>query len=158
MSTDERDPTLAAAERLEQSMSELATEVSGLHQYGQRNRRLIRTLAVSLVFDVILSVFLGVVAIQANTASNKASDATSVAAQNRVNARIACEVGNQSRAAQIQLWGYVISLASTRDKPPPTPQELARIKKFEAYVNVVFQARDCNDLTAVPSIPVTPPK
>lgn len=135
MTPDQRDEALAAAARLEESMGDLASEMQAMRQYGHRSRRLIGLLGVSLCFDLLLSVVLGVVAYQAH-------QATTTSAQNKQNARITCEAANQSRAAQIQLWGYVLDVSE--QNPERTPQQRVQITQFRVYVARVFAQRDCN--------------
>lgn len=154
MTPDERDEALAAAARLEESMGDLTGEIGALRNYGHRNRSLIRWLAVSLCLDVILSVALGIVALQANSASNRATEATSQAVQNKANARITCEVANASRAAQISLWIYVLDASD--QNPELTASQRAQLKGLRTYVGQVFAQRDCNDPSAPPTVP-TPP-
>src|SRR4051812_28903884 len=96
---------VAAAERLDTSMNELAGEVKRLRQYGEHNRHMIWGLIVSIA----LSLVMGGVAI---SASQQAKQATSQAARNAENAKITCEAGNESRRLGKQLWTYVLDLSS----------------------------------------------
>jgi hypothetical protein len=52
----------------------------------------------------------------------------------------ACDAGNQGRAAQIQLWDYVLSQTK-----PTTPGDRARIEGFRAYVHKAFAPRNCQE-------------
>lgn len=147
------EQTLAAAERLDKSMSDLTGEMRSLRAYGQRNRRMIWALAASLAIDVLLSFMLGFVAIQASNASQKATEATSVAAQNKQNAKVTCEASNIARDAQVQLWTYVLDLSA----PTATSAQKKQIADLRTYIHIVFAHRDCDN----PSLPAiqtpTPP-
>lgn len=142
MSTEERETTLAAAARLEESMAGLGSELKATREYGHRNRHLIWVLAVSLVFDIIMSVLFAFVAVQASNASDRATKATSAAAQNRQNARVSCIAGNEARAAQVNLWTYVLDLS---ERPNQTPDQTKRIDDFRKYIHIVFAQRDCDN-------------
>lgn len=148
----DRDP-LAAAASLEESMRELTSEMGSLREYGHQNRRLIWALAVSLAIDLVLSVVLGFVAVQASNASRQATEATSAAAQNRQNALVTCQSGNEARQASRQLWTYVLDLSS--QNPNQTPAEAKQIVQFRAYIATVYADRDCSNL-ASPTPVVSP--
>lgn len=151
---DNRDP-IAAAEQLEHSMTALASDVRGLSAYGHRNRAMIWGLVISLAIDLVLSVILGVVAVQASSASRAATEATSASAQNRQNAQVTCEVGNESRRLQTQLWTYVLDLTSKA--PNPTPAQKQQVAQFRAYINQVYAPRDCTTppIVTPPTVPPT---
>lgn len=148
---------IRAAERLEQSVDGLREEIGTLRDLGQRNRRLIWGLAVSLILDVLLSVAVAVVAVKSTDAADRATEATSLANRNRQTQVATCLASNDTRAANIQLWNYVLDLAA-KGNPNPTPQQTERIKQFKTYLAEVFAPRDCNASTptAVPP-PTTPP-
>jgi hypothetical protein len=148
---DRRSHLADAAADLNTSVADLTASVRDLAGYGRRNRRLIYWTAGGLLVDLILSVTLILVAVQANNASHRATEATSAAAQNRQNARVTCESGNQARLAQIQLWTYVLDV-SAQSSPDPTPEQKKRIADFRAYISRVFTPRDCNN----PGSPAVP--
>lgn len=146
-----------AADELGRNVTDLNASVRDLASYGRRNRQLIYWTAAGLLVDLIVSVALILVAVQANNASHRATEATSAAAQNRQNAKVTCESGNQARLAQIQLWTYVLDL-SAQSNPNPTPEQRKRIADFRTYINQVFAPRDCNN-PASPTVrpPTSPP-
>ena len=93
-------------------------------------------LVVSLALDVALSIVVAVFAVQA-------SEASSLANQNRQAQRTTCEAGNQARAVSIQLWNYVLD--ATKDDPRnQTPERKALIAKFRTYMESAYAQRDCN--------------
>lgn len=145
---------LAVAERLESSMDNLAEkvarqadEVAAQTAYGHRNRQLIW----GLVISVLLNLVVGVIAI---SASLEAKEATSAAHRNAENARVSCEVGNESRRLQNQLWTYVLDLSEKN--PNRTPEQRKQIAQFRAYIAVVFAPRDCSVNPTPPPGTVTP--
>lgn len=153
---DDQDNLTVRAGELTKSVETLNTSVGHLREYSRRSRRLIWLTAVGLTLDLALSIALVFVAVQANNASNRATEATSSAAQNRQNARIACEVGNQARVVQIQLWTYVLDLA--KKSPNQTPAQQQQIAQFRVYLQEVFAPRNCAD-PASPTVqsPTTSP-
>jgi len=133
---DDRARMFAAADRLQDSMTDLRADMSTLQAYGQHNRRYIWGLVVSLALDVALSIVVAVFAVQA-------SEASSLANQNRQAQRTTCEAGNQARAVSIQLWNYVLD--ATKDDPRnQTPERKALIAKFRTYMESAYAQRDCN--------------
>jgi len=103
---------------------------------------LVLTVAVAGLVAVSLAV-----AQRASLAAAKAAEAQ----------RIICETGNQSRAAQRQLWGLVLEL-SAQARPHPTPEEQQRAARFRAYIDATFAPRDCGQLlSGVPSLPTSTP-
>jgi hypothetical protein len=133
MAEPDRESTLEAAQKLGESMESLRGEISALRQYGRRNRTLIWGLCASLLLDILLSVAVYFVAIQA-------SEATSQAAINRQNAVSTCEAGNQARAVSTQLWTYVLDLSEQNN---PTPERKQRIDQFRAHIGEAYSPRDC---------------
>jgi hypothetical protein len=133
----EEDPVLLQLEALQHGTNELRVAVDGYATAARRSRLHIRLLALSLVFDISLSVGLGALAIKADNASKKA---TSVRAQQRSS----CTAGNEARSIESQLWNYVLN------SPPPanqTPAEAATLKqevdRFRTFIGDVFQPRVC---------------
>jgi hypothetical protein len=142
MSEAKRDEMLAAAAGLQTSMDGLRCEVSGLRHQNSRNRHFIVALAVSLALDIIVSVALAVVAVQAHRASNRASDATSQAAQNRQAQVTTCKASNASRQVASQLWYYLLDAIDA--DPHETGQAKAQVKMFRVHVQKAYAQRDCS--------------
>lgn len=119
----------------------LNTNIEDLTKYGRKNRKFIRWLAASLIFDVVLSLGLGTVALNARSASDHARQATSAAHVNAQNAHTTCVSGNESRKLNRELWQYVLSV------PPSTPQTADQLKvrqQFQVYIDKTFAPRDCD--------------
>jgi hypothetical protein len=138
--TPPMDPVARAAS-LEQAMNALGAKIGALVQYGRRNRHLIILLAISIVFDLILSVALGVVAVGAHNASDRATVATSGVKAN-------CQTGNTVRAEEVQLWDYIIGVSNSQPPPPGrTPEQQKQIvDQFLDHLHTIFAPRDCNHL------------
>lgn len=129
---------LAAANRLDESMVGLTGEIHYLRKYGRRNRHLIWGLAISLVFDLALSVLLFFVFVVAGNANEAAE-------RNRQSQIASCESGNQSRQVSSNLWLYILDTAS---KNPENQTEAKRrqIEDFRAYMLNAYAPRDCSQI------------
>ncbi len=134
MTTPDPDATRQAADRLSISMQGLREEIVGLRSYGERNRRLIWGLLVSLALDLILSIVVAVVAVQA-------AETSSAASQNRQMQISSCEAGNQARMVSTQLWNYVLDLS---ERNIQTPEQRQRIAEFRQYMTTSLAPRDCS--------------
>ncbi len=135
----------------------LITGMSELQQQFAKTKKFVKWLAGSVVFDILLSVILGVVSFIAINASNKATDATSAANDSIRTQKISCESANVSRKLNRDLWGYVLTVSAQSRTEPQTPEQAVRIEQFKNYVNTVFADRDCNNLQQAPTIVLTPP-
>ncbi len=111
---------------------QLAERDAQLSRYGQRNRHLIWITIVSLALDLLLTAALTMVAVQANHASGAAS-AVAQADRNL------CLSGNVSRAQQVSLWNYVLTIS----RHPASSAERTRIAEFKAHLQKLFAPRDC---------------
>lgn len=154
MTEPDRNAVLEAAQRLEGSMVTLGGEIAGLRAYGERNRHLIWALAASLVLDLVLSVAVGFLAVQATNTSKRADEATSAAARNLQTQIATCRAGNEARAANRTLWEYLISVALAG------PQQAAQaqfIEQFRTYIGGVFAARNCDNPGSSLPTPTPPP-
>lgn len=125
--------------------SSMTNTVTGLAEVVQKDRRKMSWLAISVGLDVLLSFGLGVVALETRQAQHSAE-------VSRSNAVLTCEVSNQTRAAQVQLWTYILTLSDQK----PTPEQAEKVRKFKIYLTQVFAPRDCSDLSKV-NPPPTPP-
>lgn len=110
-----------------------SSDVQAIIRYGHRTRLLLRWLAVSLAFDLVLSLGLGYVAIRAQQLAEQANSI-----QDR--ARAGCLSGNEFRKTQLQIWHYILDLPPT--SPRSAAQE-AQQAQFRAYVDGQFALRKC---------------
>ncbi|MBB1153532.1 hypothetical protein [Amycolatopsis dendrobii] len=136
--TDPRNPAIAAAERLQESVVDLKEEIRGLRSYGERNRHLIVGLAVSLVLDVLLTIGVIIAAVTANHAGD-------LAAANRQNQLDTCTSTNQTRQASRNLWNYVLDQAA-KDAEGQTPERRRQIAEFRTYMQSAYADRDCSKI------------
>lgn len=77
-------------------------------------------------------------------------------ATDQENAVIACENANESRAANLSLWTYVLDLSAASRDEVPTPAEQERLDDFRAWVTKLYAPRDCSDLSKRYEIPPPP--
>lgn len=142
-----RDDLSIQAEQLGLDVSNLNRSVVELTNYGHRNRFLIRWNIAATIIILMLTAVVTIVAVQVT--------------ENRQNAKLVCQIGNESRAAQVRLWGYVLDASSAN--PELTPAQKTLIAEFRIYIGQVFAQRDCNDLSphvvtpTPPSLPTNPP-
>lgn len=66
-----------------------------------------------------------------------------------------CRNSNESRQAARSLWGYIVDLSEARN-PDPTKREQRTIGDFRDYVNAVYVAHDCDDLSEKYPLPDPP--
>lgn len=110
-------------------------QISNLTRADQRNRRHIILLALSLLFDLVLSL---VLAYGWHTNHNLAIRAET----NRDAIVRGCETSNEARAKNKQLWAYILELP-TPDGQPRTPEQQKRLDDFRMFVDDTFAPRDC---------------
>lgn len=128
------------------TFADLGREVGRLSRQGRRLRLILLITVASLLLDLVLSIAVWRVAIEARSASRRATTL--------------CEASNDARALQVQLWDYVLSV-STRNPPavPRTPDEQRRadeqIAQFRTYLHTVFAPRDCSHETLGKTTPTT---
>jgi hypothetical protein len=116
----------------EERDKQLTERDAQLSRYGRRNRHLIWVAIISLALDLLLTAALTVVAIQAHDASGAAS----AVAQS---SRNLCLSGNVSRAQQVSLWNYVLTIS----QQPVSSAEQARVAEFKTHLHKLFAPRNC---------------
>lgn len=132
--TPQQQQALYAATALRETMEDLRTDLRTVERYGHRNRHYIIGLAVSIGLDVALSIVVIVVALLA-------SNTHTIAAQNRAAQHASCLSGNDTRAASVQLWNYLLDGAE-QDNPAKKDQ----IEQFRAYMQSAYAPRDCDHI------------
>jgi len=131
MSLDDRNQALN--EELERNPVE--TQVEALARADKRQSRQVVILAITVAFDVLLTLGFGFV-------TWRTHELTSLADTNQ-NAIIRnCETANESRKNQRELWAYVISLTPSE---PRSPEQVARVDAFQKFVDKTFAPRDCSE-------------
>jgi hypothetical protein len=143
--TGQQDTAQVAREltaALDRMSSELETVRHGseerdeaLLKYGRTNRRLIRGLIVSLILDIVITVAVGLLSVQAhnNTVAIGHTSASNLAL---------CQASNVARHQQIELWEFLLDLS----KGPQTAQQRATVSEFEAHLRAIFAPRRCTSL------------
>lgn len=123
---------------LRDELAGLRTDIAAYAAKSRRDRRIVRTLAVSVVFDIVLSAGLYVGLRKADNAAREAGRASST---NVVN----CVSGNESRRIQAELWNTVLQF------PPPAgetaeakTQREAQTARFKDYIAKAFEQKDCS--------------
>lgn len=98
----------------------------------RKNRIWIRLLAVMFVFNIGLSVLLGIGFIQGHNTAYKASTAV-----------VNCKASNQSRIIQTRLWEYILAIPS---QSPQTDAQRAQVATFRSFLADAFKPIDCSKI------------
>lgn len=128
---------LAAVQGLSKYVNTLSNNVGSLASTTTTNRRYIRMLAISLVFDICLSFGLGFATYKANEASHKANRAADALALVQ---KSSCIAGNTTRGIDLNLWDFVLDLPVTQ---PRTDDQRKEVAQLRAYVIKAFGQRAC---------------
>lgn len=126
------DDILTRSDDLDERIA-VSDEIEALIKVSRRSQRMLRWLAVSLVFDVLLSIALGIVAIRAQQAADLANSAQSHAYQ-------ACLSANEGRIGQVNLWTYLLHLPTV---PPRTPEQQQQVDEILVYVKNLYAPVKC---------------
>jgi hypothetical protein len=126
-----------------EEVSALAGDVGDLETYGKTNRRFIKLLALTALFDIVLSLGLGGVAWKAVDATHSAQSAKAASVTNAANAHQTCLSNNDARAQVLAGWTKVFHLFST---PRTTVSGRATITSLQQYFDHLYAPRDCNKL------------
>jgi hypothetical protein len=103
--------------------------------YGRTNRRMIRWLIISVTLDVVLTVIVGFLGIQARD--------NAVALQKTAASNLAlCQAGNVARHQQVQLWDFILGLGHA----PRTAAQRKNVAEFEHHLYEIYAPRDCAHL------------
>lgn len=150
------DPDLTRqAAQLSIQVEGLNASVAALARKQRQDRTLLKGAAAALALYVVALALLGVVAVRANQAAERADSAYAISQANQEAARLTCEANNQSRASQVELWTYLLGLAAV-SSPPPTREQALQLAQFRSYVQRVFAQRDCSK-PVTPTTPVPTP-
>ena len=132
--------TLAVAldtlrDELAESNAQANARLDAQTAYGRRNRSMIWGLVASLVFHVVLTAVLIVVAVKTNEANDKATRTHDQQVST-------CLSTNAARANNRELWAELFKLTP----PPQTDVQKERLDKFKAIVEKTFAPRDCSKI------------
>lgn len=129
MSLDTRNAALN--KELEENPVE--TQVEALARADKRQSRQVIILAITVAFDVLLTIGFGYITFRTHQLANQAETNEVAIVRN-------CETANDSRRNQRELWSYVISLTPSE---PRTSEQTARVEAFQTFVDKTFAIRDC---------------
>lgn len=103
----------------------------------------------TLINQLVIAVLVVVVSIFGATQWHRVTGAIQ---GNTSNAVTICENSNESRAANLELWNYVLGLTEqTAD-----PASKIALEKIKAWVAVLYEPHDCSDLSKKYDIPPPP--
>jgi hypothetical protein len=116
--------------------NELDTKIVNLALGGKTNRRIIHFLVVSVIFDIILSLGLGLLALNASTIANETR-------QQSVSRYQTCVTQNIRYNDQVNLWTYALS-----------GMKLNYINHANLlrYIRTIYTQRECVTSDPVPTI------
>jgi hypothetical protein len=137
---------LQAVNRLSNKVSALTAKVDISAQQVRRTRLL--TIAGFVV--VALAIIFG--SVQYNRVSNIAESNSSLTQANTENAKQGCLNANESRAASLALWTTVLSYV----KQTADPYTSVQLDRLLAWIGLLYQPRDCDDLSRKYTIPPPP--
>jgi hypothetical protein len=108
---------------------------------AKTRRKQILALTISLTLDVILTIGLAALSIQANHTATEVQNSKKTLVAN-------CELGNEFRTTEAALWNHLLSIEPVRSDY--TPDQLkARdkiITEFRKYLDTTFAPRDCSNI------------
>lgn len=128
---------VATAQGLTDALERMTGELQQVQVYGRRSRRIIVTLAISLILDVAVTIVVAIFAGQANSASTQASATLTQLHRTQI---AACRIGNQGRAQEVALWEHIAAVGTTRKTPAKARRE---DRALLAYIRKIFAPRDC---------------
>lgn len=130
-----QEKAIEEAAKLNHSISSLSKDTKELASYGHRSRTLIRLLVVSFIFDLFLSVIIGVVVVKANDTAGKAQDTASQLHITQVAQSETCQASNKARATNVALWNNVFDTIGEARLP--------EIPELRRQVAESFAQREC---------------
>jgi hypothetical protein len=135
----------AAIEAMSENLQTVTGRLATTEKRELRARRVIRTLVISLILDVALTIGVTVSNIQAHVASDRANSTVAALHASQIGA---CKVGDQTRADQVQLWTFLTGLSGPA--PGATPAQIRQQKritdKLLGFVHDTFKQINCAKL------------
>jgi len=124
-------------------IAESNARISELGQASKRQRLLIRILAVSVAFDIVLSLGLGVAFLRARQADNRSRTAAAAVAlqvtANNAQARATCLASNATRALATQGWDYLL----TQSEIGASPAMTERAEALRTHIDALYVPQSC---------------
>lgn len=145
--SSELDILTASVDGLTESIDALRAETQELHEYGRRNRTLIRRQWIIIAAVILLAVWLGFTALGARHAADIAKNASGLAQRNSANFVSQCQSGNNARAVTLTSWNTILSADFTSTLPPAQQAVAkARIAQLRDNLAKVLAPQDCSKL------------
>lgn len=136
------DP-LQTARDLQGALEAMTAQLTAVKATVRRSKRVIITLAVSLLLDIALTAGVTVATVQAGGASARASATVTQLHASNISA---CQQANTDRAQDIAIWNAFLD-----ELAPPaarTPAVTAKLAVINARIRVKDTPRDCARLYA----------
>ncbi len=118
--------------------TDLPNAVDTLLKDAKSRRRQIKLLALTVAFDVLLTIGFGYITLKTHDIATKADSNSAAIVRS-------CESTNESRANNKKLWDYILALPPRTERTPAQTEQLA---DFQAFVDKTFAPRNCS--TVVP--------
>lgn len=138
---------------LTKSIRSLRTDVESIkndHETDAGSVKLSTVQNIALFVVVVLTVVSSFISQHASNQSNKAvgnvhdSDI------------VTCQNGNDSRAANLELWNFIFDLSLADPHNTQDPRALKYLHRIQTWVAQIFRPHDCHDLTKKYPIPPSP--
>lgn len=130
MSLDTRN----AALNKELEENPIDVQVEALARADKRQSRQVVVLAITVVFDVLLTIGFGYITVRTHQLANQSEN-------NRVALTRNCETANDSRKNNRALWDYILAIPTP---DAPTVDQQKNRTDFKAFVDKTFASRDCD--------------
>lgn len=149
----DRSELLQAATELKEATASLGEKFETTQTFSRETRRIAKVCAdtsdkLSRWVKVLIAVVIVLALVTGGVIANavRSNEANSKANRIQEYQVASCDSANDSRAAQRQLWAYVLDLSSKTDpsEPKMTAAEKKRLAQFRVYVNTTFAAKDCS--------------
>lgn len=114
-------------DRFDTVLERLESPVTQIYVNQRQHKRVLRVLAVSLVFDILLSIGLGALALKTR------GDVS-------VKTRATCVASNEFRRLDLERWNFLLSLQPTTKQ---TPQQQQNLALFRGFINQADALRPC---------------
>lgn len=153
--TDEQHPLSdeerhATAERIDQAFTVIERPVTQLYVYTRRTRRLVVGLAISVVFDLIISVIAGVLILRVKEVAHQAEELTQQVETLALKRSIeACKARNDYKALDLKRWQKLIDI-NNQPYPDETAAQRAATREavadFKKFIYKADKPENCNRL------------
>ena len=125
----------ALDERLEKNP--ISESIAVLEKAAKKQQRTNKLLALSIVFDIILSFGLTYGWHQNHQLASRAESNKSALIRS-------CETSNEARAKNREIWNYVLEISN---RPNQTPEQQKTRDDFIMKLDDTFAPRNCNEIS-----------